>query len=82
MVLAIAWLARHNVVEMRVADRFANGAPAGCSTRTVGALLLVGLPVIAARIWWSVTAAITIFALAVTMYVTAAVRYVHRHHQH
>ena len=51
-------------------------------TRAVGAWLLVGLPVIAARIWWSVTAAITIFVVAVTMYVTAAVRYVHRHHQH
>ena len=51
-------------------------------TRAVGAWLLVGLPVIAARIWWSVAAAITIFVVAVMMYVTAAVRYVHRHHQH
>ena len=50
-------------------------------TRAVGAWLLVGLPVIAARIWWSVTSAITI-VVAVTMYMTAAVRYVHRHHQH
>lgn len=51
-------------------------------TRAVGAWLLVGLPVIAARIWWSVAAAITIFMVAVTIYVTAAVRYKHRHPQH
>ena len=80
--LAIAWLARHNVVEMRVADRFAERSASGLLTRAVGAWLLVGLPVIAARIWWSVTAAVTIFVVAVTIYVTAAVRYVHRHHQH
>lgn len=48
-------------------------------TRAVGAWLLVGLPVIAARIWWSVAAAITIFVVAVTVYVTAAVRYTRRH---
>jgi hypothetical protein len=45
----------------------------------VGAWLVVGLPVIAARIWWSPTAAIVVFVVAVTTYVTAAVRYVHRH---
>ena len=48
-------------------------------TRAVGAWVLVGLPVIAARIWWSVAAAITIFVVAVTMYVVAAVRYTLRH---
>ena len=51
-------------------------------TRAAGAWLLIGLPVIAARIWWSVPAAITIFVVAVTIYVTAAVRYMHRHPQH
>ena len=50
-------------------------------TRAVGAWLLVGLPVIAARIWWSVAAAIAVFVVAVTMYVAAAVRYMHRHRQ-
>ena len=59
-----------------------NGAQdRGCS-RGRGAWLLVGLPVIAARIWWSVAAAIIIFVVAVTIYVTAAVRYTHRPHQH
>ena len=82
MVLAIAWPARHNVVEMRLADRFAERSASGMLTRAAGAWLLVGLPVIAARIWWSVAAAITIFVVAVTMYVTAAVRYKHRHQQH
>jgi phage shock protein PspC (stress-responsive transcriptional regulator) len=48
-------------------------------TRAVGAWLLVGLPVIAARIWWSVAAAVTGFVVTVTMYVAAAVRSMHRH---
>jgi len=48
-------------------------------TRAVGAWVLVGLPVIAARIWWSVAAAIAVFVVTVTMYVAAAVRYMHRH---
>jgi uncharacterized membrane protein YoaK (UPF0700 family) len=47
--------------------------------RAVGAWLLVGLPVIAARLWWSVTAAIAVFVIAVTIYVTTAVRYMRRH---
>jgi hypothetical protein len=66
---------------MRVADRFAERSASGMLTRAVGAWLLIGLPVIAARIWWSVAAAIAIFVVAVTFYVTAAVRYT-RHHQH
>jgi hypothetical protein len=48
-------------------------------TRMVGAWLLVGLPVIAARIWWSGPAAIVVFVVTLTAYVTAANRYV-RHH--
>ena len=67
---------------MRVADRFAERSARGTLTRAAGAWLLIGLPVIAARLWWSAAAAITIFVVAVTMYVTAAVRYKHRHHQH
>jgi uncharacterized membrane protein YoaK (UPF0700 family) len=49
-------------------------------TRAVGAWLLVGLPVIAARVWWSVTAAIAVFVIFVTSYVAAATRYM-RHHR-
>jgi hypothetical protein len=30
-------------------------------TRAVGAWILIGLPVVAARVWWSVPAALTIF---------------------
>jgi hypothetical protein len=48
-------------------------------TRAVGAWLLVGLPVIATRVWWSPAAAIAIFVVAVTAYVVASVRYMHRH---
>jgi hypothetical protein len=49
-------------------------------TRAVGAWILIGLPIVAARIWWSVPAALTIFIVGVTIYVTAAVRYM-RHHR-
>ena len=45
----------------------------------VGAWLLVGIPVIAARIWWSPIGAIGVFAVAVTVYVASARRYVHQH---
>jgi hypothetical protein len=51
----------------------------GVLTRMVGAWLLVGLPVVAARVWWSVPAAIVVFVVTLTAYVTAANRYV-RHH--
>jgi hypothetical protein len=46
-------------------------------TRMVGAWVLVGLPVIAARIWWSAAAAVTVFVVTVTIYVAAALRYMH-----
>jgi len=45
----------------------------------VGAWILIGLPGVATRIWWSVPAALTIFIIGVTIYVTAAVRYMRRH---
>jgi hypothetical protein len=64
---------------MRLADWFAERSARGMLTRAVGAWVLVGLPVIAARIWWSVAAAITVFVVAVTAYTAAAVRYMHRH---
>jgi hypothetical protein len=51
-------------------------------TRAVGAWLLVGLLVIAARIWWSVAAAITVFVVAVTAYAAAAIRCMHQHGRH
>jgi hypothetical protein len=63
----------------RFADWFAERSARGVLTRAVGAWLLVGLPVIAARIWWSVAAAIVIFVAAVTTYVAGAVRYLQRH---
>jgi formate-dependent nitrite reductase membrane component NrfD len=47
----------------------------------VGAWLLIGLPVIASRIWWSVPAAIAVFVLTLSAYVTFAVRYMRRHSQ-
>ncbi len=48
-------------------------------TRAAGSWILVGLPVIAARLWWSVPAALTIFVVGVAVYVTAARRFVRRH---
>jgi membrane protein implicated in regulation of membrane protease activity len=50
-------------------------------TRAAGAWLLVGLPVIAARLWWSPTGAIGVFAVTVTVYVVAARRYMRQHDQ-
>jgi hypothetical protein len=64
---------------MRLADWFAERSARGMLTRAVGAWLLVGLPVIAARIWWSVAAAIAIFVVTITVYVAAAVRHMHQH---
>jgi hypothetical protein len=66
---------------MRLADWFAERSARGVLTRAVGAWVLVGLPVIAARIWWTVAAAIAVFVVTVTIYVTAAVRYMDRHRQ-
>jgi hypothetical protein len=48
-------------------------------TRAAGSWVLVGLPVVAARIWWSVPAAIAVFVVTLTTYVAAAVRYMQRH---
>ncbi|MEA2161236.1 MAG: hypothetical protein QOD66_3616 [Solirubrobacteraceae bacterium] len=64
---------------MRLADWFAEQSSRGMLTRMVGAWLLVGLPVIAARIWWSAAAAVTVFVVTVTAYVAASVRYMHWH---
>jgi hypothetical protein len=58
---------------------FAERSARGVLTRAVGAWILIGLPVIAARIWWSVPAALAIFIVGVTVYVTAARRYMRRH---
>jgi hypothetical protein len=66
---------------MRLTDWFAERSAKGMLTRAAGSWMLVGLPVIAARIWWSVAAAIAVFVVAVTIYVAAAVRYTHRHRQ-
>jgi len=63
----------------RLADRFAERSAKGMLTRAAGAWLLVGLPVIAARIWWSAPAAIAVFVVTVTIYVAAAARYIHGH---
>jgi hypothetical protein len=64
----------------RLAEWFAERSARGMLTRAAGAWLLVGLPVIAARVWWSVAAAIAIFVIFVTSYVAAATRYM-RHHR-
>jgi uncharacterized membrane protein (DUF485 family) len=66
---------------MRLAERFAERSTRGMLTRMVGSWLLVGLPVIMARIWWSVPAALVVFVVAVTIYVAAARRNMDRHRQ-
>lgn len=67
--------------------RFGRKPPAersarGMLTRAAGASVLVGLLLNAARIWWSVAAAIAVFVVTLMMYVAAAVRYMHRHPGH
>ncbi len=64
-----------------MADWFAERSARGILTRMVGAWLLVGVPVVAARVWWSAAAAIAIFAVTVTIYVVVAARYVRHHRQ-
>jgi hypothetical protein len=64
---------------MPFADWFTERSTRGTLTRMVGAWLLVGLPVIAARLWWSVAAAVGVFVVAVTMYVAVAFRVMHGH---
>jgi hypothetical protein len=64
---------------MSLADRFAERSAKGMLARAAGSWVLVGIPVIAARVWWSPAAAIGVFAVTVTIYVVAALRYVDRH---
>jgi hypothetical protein len=64
---------------VRLADRFAERSAKGMLVRMVGAWLLVGLPVFAARVWWSACAAIAVFVVAVTVYVAAARGFMSRH---
>jgi hypothetical protein len=62
----------------RVPVWFAERTARGMLTRMVGSWLLVGLPVIAARICWSVPAAIAVSVVTLTAYVTVAIRYMRR----
>jgi hypothetical protein len=67
---------------MQIADWFAERSTRGMLTRMVGSWLLVGLPVIAARIWWSAAAAIVIFLVCVALYVAGARSYMRTHRAH
>ena len=49
--------------------------------RASGAWLLIGVPVVAARVWWSVTAALVIAVVGIAAYVTAVRGYMRRHRQ-
>ncbi len=62
-----------------LAEWFTERSARGLLSRAAGAWVLVGLPVIAARIWWSVPAALVVFAVSLTVYVTVAVRFMGRH---
>jgi hypothetical protein len=72
-------IVRRYVRRMSLAAWFAERSVRGMLTRAVGAWILIGLPVVAARLWWSVAAALAIFIVGVTVYVTAAARYMRRH---
>jgi uncharacterized membrane protein YoaK (UPF0700 family) len=64
---------------MRLDDWSGERSTRGILTRMIGAWVFVGLPVIAARLWWSVGAAIAIFLITLAIYVAAAVRHMQRH---
>ncbi|MCW3028667.1 MAG: hypothetical protein JWN81_1878 [Solirubrobacterales bacterium] len=68
-----------DVLVRALADWFAERSARGMLTRMLGAWLLVGLPVIVARIWWSVAAAIVVFAVTLTLYVGAVVHHLRTH---
>jgi hypothetical protein len=63
----------------RLPDWFAERSTRGVLSRALGAWLFVGVPLIAARIWWSVPAAIAVFIVTLTIYLTATLRYMRRH---
>ena len=57
---------------MQLTDWFAERSTRGMFTRMVGSWLFVGVPVIAARVWWSVADAIAVFVVTVTLDVLAS----------
>jgi hypothetical protein len=63
---------------MRLADWFAERSVRGMLARAAGGWVCVGLPLIAARVWWSVAAALAVFVVTLTLYVAMAVRYMRR----
>ena len=64
---------------MRFGDHFAARSTSGALTRGALAFVLITPLVVVVRIWWSGTAAAIVGALAVAIYVFAAMRYVHGH---
>jgi hypothetical protein len=64
---------------MHPSDWFAERSARGMLVRGVGGWVFVGLPVIAARVWWSPVAAIVVFVLCLGLYVAFALRYMCRH---
>lgn len=61
------------------ADRFAEMSVKGALIRAALAWVLITPAIAAARIWWSVTAAIVVFVAGVTIYVVVVGRFVRRH---
>jgi hypothetical protein len=61
-------------VVKRVPRWFAEPSVRGVLMRMVGGWLLIGIPVIASRIWWSVPAAIAVSVLTLSAYLTFALR--------
>jgi hypothetical protein len=63
------------------ADWFAERSARGTLAVGSGAWVLIGLPVTAARLWWSVPAALVIAIVGIAAYVSAARGYMRRHRQ-
>ena len=65
---------------MSFGERFAEISLKGALTRAAVAWVLITPVVAAAKIWWSGTAAVVVFLVGVTIYITFAVPY-RRHHR-
>jgi membrane protein YdbS with pleckstrin-like domain len=64
---------------MTFGESFAQTGVRGALTRAAVASVLITPAVAAAKIWWSATAAVIVFLVAVTAFVVVAVRYRRRH---
>jgi hypothetical protein len=67
---------------MTFGQTFAQPSVKGALTRGAVAWVLITPLIAAAKIWWSATAALVVFVVAVSVYIAIAARYTRRHSAH